>query len=112
MKSNAMKLNQNNNVAGDNVVHLNKKDEKMEKAIFDFTWNRLDTISDSEVEGFEEVQENINNLINKVIEVTGREDIRRLLEKIEETCMEQSSLTEEKAYRLGFSDGLKLVNSL
>lgn len=95
-----------------NINKLNVKDEAMEKSIFDFTWSRLDTIGAREVDGFEEVQEKINNLISEVIEVTGREDIRGLLNQIEEVCTEQSTLVEEKAYRLGFKDGLKLVNCL
>lgn len=95
-----------------NINKLNVKDEAMEKSIFDFTWSRLDTIGAREVDGFKEVQEKINNLISEVIEVTGREDIRGLLNQIEEACTEQSTLVEEKAYRLGVKDGLNLVNCL
>ncbi|QEZ68944.1 hypothetical protein D4A35_08355 [Paraclostridium bifermentans] len=95
-----------------NINKLNKKDEAMEKSIFDFAWSRLDTLGSGELEEVKEVQEKINNLIEDVINITGRKDIRRLLEKIEEACTEQSTLLEEKAYRLGFKDGLKIVNSL
>lgn len=95
-----------------NINKPNKQDEAMEKSIYNFTWSRLETLGSGELEEVKESQEKINNLIEDVINITGRKDIRRLLENIEEACTEQSTLLEEKAYRLGFKDGLKIVNSL
>ena len=87
-------------------------DVKLENAIFDFTWDRLDTLGDIEIDGFKELQEKIDKLKEELIKLIEREDIRELLNAIEETCTEQSALVEEKAYRLGFKDGLKFLNCL
>ena len=87
-------------------------DVKLENAIFDFTWDRLDTLEDIEIDGFKELQEKIDRLKEELIKSIEREDIRELLNAIEETYEEQTALVEEKIYRLGFKDGLNLFKYL
>ena len=92
-----------------------ERNEDLQKAIFNFTWDRLDSIKDNEVEGSIESQRNIDEAINVVRDIltsSGVENIDMILSNIADAYQYQSNLFIEKAYRTGMSDGLKFISNL
>jgi hypothetical protein len=96
-----------------NSISLIKKDENIEKAITSFTWDRLDTVKDHQVEGVKEAQTDIDAAVENVIALLPKDSEKiKLIGAVLDACQYQSNLWVEKAYRMGMSDGLKLINSL
>ena len=92
-----------------------ERNEDLQKAIFNFTWDRLDSIKDNEVEGSIESQRNIDEAINVVRDIltsSGVENIDMILSNIADAYQYQANLFIEKAYRTGMADGLRFINNL
>ena len=92
-----------------------EKNEGLEKAIFNFTWDRLDTIEEHQIEGIEEAQKSIDDAIKELENIlidSKVENIVELLANIADAYQYKSNLFMEKAYRAGMAEGLKFVNNL
>ena len=92
-----------------------ERNEDLQKAIFNFTWDRLESIKDGQVEGYIESQKNIDQAMEKIKDMlsnSGVENIDVLLDNLADAYQYQSNLFTEKAYRMGMADGLKFVSSL
>ena len=92
-----------------------EKNEGLEKAIFNFTWDRLDAIEEHEIAGIEEAQKSIDDAMKEIGNIlidSKVENISELLANIADAYQYKSNLFIEKAYKSGMADGLKFVNNL
>ncbi|MEG0857915.1 MAG: hypothetical protein RSG52_15730 [Terrisporobacter sp.] len=95
-----------------NLNNLIKEDNNMEKAIFNFTWDRLDKMEGSNQE-MAQARNKIYQAISKVDELLpGGIDKNMIIGEILDACQEESNLYQEQAYRMGMKDGLNFLKAL
>ena len=95
-----------------NSIGSVKKDNSINEAIFNFAWDRLENIKEWEIEGYQEIGEDIDNVIDKLMSLLPDKEIKNLVNEILDKRQEQANLMTEKAYRMGMSDGIKFINHL
>lgn len=97
------------------MSNILEKNEGLEKAIFNFAWDRLDTIDEGKIEGIKEAEKSIDDAMKEIKNIlidSKVENIVKILANITDAYQYKSNLLIEKAYRTGMADGLKLVNNL
>lgn len=91
------------------------KKDNIQKAIINFTWDRLETIEDKQIEGAIEAEKDIDDAIEKIENILndlGIENVSTLLNNVLDACQYKTNLLMEKAYKIGMSDGLKFITNL
>ena len=55
-----------------------ERNEDLQKAIFNFTWDRLESIKDGQVEGYIESQKNIDQAIEKIKDMLSNSGVKNI----------------------------------